>query len=83
MGQICLAPMREKWIGSSTRSLKPEIAARIGNILFADQLVQVLIEFMQEFRRHSAAGMVANKMFQLISLTGHRINELNSINVLK
>jgi hypothetical protein len=55
----------------------------IPKILFAYNLMEVLVEHPNKFRRHSASGMVANKIFQLALLAGHQIYKFHTINILK
>jgi hypothetical protein len=64
-------------------SLKPCILAGIPEILFACNFLKVGVELTNEFWRHSASGMVANKISQSVLLTGHQIYKFNSIDILK
>ena len=45
--------------------------------------MDVLIEFSNKFRCHSACRIVSNKMFQLGLLTGHQIYKFQTVNILK
>ena len=45
--------------------------------------MEVLVELTNKFRRHSASGMVANKIFQLVLLAGHQIPKFHTIDILK
>ena len=65
------------------RSLKPGGLAGIREISFAKNLMVMLVELPNKFRRHSTPGMVANKIFQTALLAGHQIYKFDSINVLK
>jgi hypothetical protein len=56
---------------SQGRALKPGGLARIGEISSAKNLMEMLVELPNKFRGHSAPGMVANKIFQLVLLAGH------------
>ncbi len=67
---------------SQGRALKPGGLARIGEISSAENLMEMLVEFSNKFRCHSAPGMAANKIFQLVLLAGHYIYEFDTIDVL-
>jgi hypothetical protein len=65
------------------RSMKPGVLAGIRKILSACNLMEVGVELANKFRCHSASGMVANKIFQPVILTGHQVNKFNTIDILK
>ena len=68
---------------SQRRPLKPGGLAGTRKISFANNLMEMLIEFPNKFRRHSSPGMVANKIFQPALLTGHQIHKFDTIDILK
>ena len=70
-------------VQSQGRPLKPGVLAGTPKILFACNLMQVGVEPVNKFRCHSASGMVANKIFQPIILTGHQVNKFDTIDILK
>ena len=70
-------------VRSQGRRLKPGGLAGTRKISFANNLMEMLIELPNKFRRHSAPGVVTNKIFQLALLTGHQIYKLDTIDVLK
>lgn len=63
------------------RPLKPDGLAGIRKILFPGNLMQMLVELPNKFGRHSASGMVANKIFQLDLLAGHQIHQFDTIDI--
>ena len=56
---------------SQGRSLRSGGLARIREISFTNNLMEMLVELPNKLRRHSAPGVVANKIFQLVLLAGH------------
>ncbi len=73
---------REK-VGSQGKPLKPGGLAGTRKIIFADNLMEMLVELTNKFRRHSAPGMVADKIFQPGLLAGHQIYKFYAIDILK
>lgn len=65
------------------RPLKPGGLAGIRQFPFAGNLMEMPVELPNEFGRHSATGMVANKIFQLDLLAGHQIYKFDTIDILK
>ena len=64
-------------------TLKPRGLAGTRQIPFTNGLMEMLIEFPDKFRCHSAPGMIANKIFQPGLLAGHQIYKFNTIDILE
>lgn len=70
-------------VQSQRRPLKPGGLAGTRKIPFASNLMEMLVELPNKFRRHSASGMVADKIFQPAFLAGHQIYKFYAIDILK
>ena len=70
-------------VRSQGRPLKPGGLAGTRKIPFASNLMEMLVELPNKFRRHSASGMVADKIFQPALLAGHQIYKFYAIDILK
>ena len=63
--------------------LKADVSTCSPIILFVQKLMEVLVEFSNKFRCHSACRVVSNKRFQLVLLTGHQIYKFQTVDILK
>ena len=70
-------------VRSQGRPLKASGLAGTRKIIFANNLMEMLVELPNKFRRHSAPGMVADKIFQPALLAGHQIYKFYAIDILK